>query len=96
MKLEININSEIIDFCRLNGLDLTVFIQDCIDKGYMENKWGRTPIKPKISEEITPTKDTNVVKEKKSTKKSIKQGQKKSEVTIPPTPKPTVDLYDEN
>jgi hypothetical protein len=89
MKLEININSEIIDFCRLNGLDLTSFIQDCINKGYMENKWGRTPIKPKINEE-EPKPKKNI---KKPTKKTE---QKKSEVITPPISKPIVDLYDEN
>ena len=96
MRLEVSVNSDIIDFCRLNGLDLTSFIQDCIDKGYMENKWGGTPNKSKISEEITPTKDTNIVKERKTTKKSIKQEQKKSEMITPPISKPIADLYDEN
>jgi hypothetical protein len=43
--MEIEVNKEIIDFCNLNDLDITTFIYDCIDKGFVQNKWGQIQLK---------------------------------------------------
>ena len=96
MKLEIKIDKEIIDFCKLNELDLPSFIYDCLEKGYVQNKWGRTPMevdKPiKATEETTQTPKKKGVKKKKEEIVPEPIEQKKSE---PVKQTPINDLYGE-
>lgn len=95
MKLEIKIDKEIIDFCKLNELDLPTFIYDCLEKGYIQNKWGRSPmdsIKKDVGEvSQTPKKKGAKKKKEESTPKPIEQ--KKSE---PVKQTPINDLYGED
>jgi hypothetical protein len=97
MKLEIKIDKEIIDFCKLNDLDLPSFIYDCLEKGYVQNKWGRTPMevdKPiKVTEETTQTPKKKGVKKKKEEIVPEPIEQKKSE---PVKQTPINDLYGED
>jgi hypothetical protein len=97
MKLEIKIDKEIIDFCKLNELDLPSFIYDCLEKGYVQNKWGRTPMevdKPiKVTEETTQTPKQKGVKKKKEEIVPEPIEQKKSE---PVKQTPINDLYGED
>jgi hypothetical protein len=97
MKLEIKIDKEIIDFCKLNELDLPSFIYDCLEKGYVQNKWGRTPMevdKPiKVTEETTQTPKKKGVKKKKEEIVPEPIEQKKSE---PVKQTPINDLYGED
>lgn len=97
MKLEIKIDKEIIDFCKLNELDLPSFIYDCLEKGYVQNKWGRTPMevdKPiKATEETTKTPKKKGVKKKKEEIVPEPIEQKKSE---PVKQTPINDLYGED
>lgn len=97
MKLEIKIDKEIIDFCKLNELDLPSFIYDCLEKGYVQNKWGRTPMevdKPiKATEETTQTPKKKGVKKKKEEITPEPIEQKKSE---PVKQTPINDLYGED
>jgi len=97
MKLEIKIDKEIIDFCKLNELDLPSFIYDCLEKGYIQNKWGRTPMevdKPiKVTEETTQTPKKKGVKKKKEEIVPEPIEQKKSE---PVKQTPINDLYGED
>lgn len=97
MKLEIKIDKEIIDFCKLNELDLPSFIYDCLEKGYVQNKWGRTPMevdKPiKATEETTQTPKKKGVKKKKEEIVPEPIEQKKSE---PVKQTPINDLYGED
>lgn len=95
MKLEIKIDKEIVDFCKLNELDLPTFIYDCLEKGYIQNKWGRFPmdsIKKDVGEvSQTPKKKGPKKKKEESTPEPI--GQKKSE---PVKQTPINDLYGED
>ena len=95
MKLEIKIDKEIIDFCKLNELDLPTFIYDCLEKGYIQNKWGRSPMDSikKDAGEVsqTPKKKGSKKKKEESTPKPIEQ--KKSE---PVKQTPINDLYGED
>ena len=95
MKLEIKIDKEIIDFCKLNELDLPTFIYDCLEKGYVQNKWGRSPmdsIKKDVGEvSQTPKKKGAKKKKEQSTPEPIEQ--KKSE---PVKQTPINDLYGED
>jgi hypothetical protein len=95
MKLEIKIDKEIIDFCKLNDLDLPTFIYDCLEKGYIQNKWGRFPmdsIKKDTSEIIqTPKKKGGRKKKEETISETIEQ--KKSE---PVKQTPINDLYGED
>ena len=95
MKLEIKIDKEIIDFCKLNELDLPTFIYDCLEKGYIQNKWGRSPmdsIKKDVGEvSQTPKKKGSKKKKEESTPEPIEQ--KKSE---PVKQTPINDLYGED
>lgn len=95
MKLEIKIDKEIIDFCKLNELDLPTFIYDCLEKGYIQNKWGRSPmdsIKKDVGEvSQTPKKKGAKKKKEESTPEPIEQ--KKSE---PVKQTPINDLYGED
>ncbi len=95
MKLEIKIDKEIIDFCKLNELDLPIFIYDCLEKGYIQNKWGKSPmdsIKKDVSETTqTPKKKGNRKKKEELTPEPIEQ--KKSE---PVKQTPINDLYGED
>ena len=97
MKLEIKIDKEIIDFCKLNELDLPSFIYDCLEKGYVQNKWGRTPMevdKPiKVTEETVQTPKKKGVKKKKEEIVPEPIEQKKSE---PVKQTPINDLYGED
>jgi len=97
MKLEIKIDKEIIDFCKLNDLDLPSFIYDCLEKGYVQNKWGRTPMevdKPiKVTEETVQTPKKKGVKKKKEEIVPEPIEQKKSE---PVKQTPINDLYGED
>ena len=97
MKLEIKIDKEIIDFCKLNELDLPSFIYDCLEKGYVQNKWGRTPMevdKPiKVTEETIQTPKKKGVKKKKEEIVPEPIEQKKSE---PVKQTPINDLYGED
>lgn len=94
MKLEIKIDKEIIDFCKLNELDLPTFIYDCLEKGYIQNKWGRSPmdsIKKDVSEVTqTPKKKSGRKKKEDTTPEPFEQ--KKSE---PVKQTPINDLYGE-
>lgn len=95
MKLEIKIDKEIVDFCKLNELDLPTFIYDCLEKGYVQNKWGRSPmdsIKKDVGEvSQTPKKKGAKKKKEESTPEPIEQ--KKSE---PVKQTPINDLYGED
>ena len=94
MKLEIKIDKEIIDFCKLNDLDLATFIYDCLEKGYTQNKWGRSPMdsikKNSVGVDKTPKKKSN--RNKKEEIKSETINQKKSE---PVKQTPINDIYGE-
>jgi len=97
MKLEIKIDKEIIDFCKLNDLDLPSFIYDCLEKGYVQNKWGRTPME--VDKLIKATEETVQTPKKKGVKKKKEEivpepiEQKKSE---PVKQTPINDLYGED
>lgn len=95
MKLEIKIDKEIVDFCKLNELDLPTFIYDCLEKGYVQNKWGRSPmdsIKKDVGEvSQTPKKKGAKKKKEEATPEPIEQ--KKSE---PVKQTPINDLYGED
>ncbi len=95
MRLEIKIDKEIIDFCKLNELDLPTFIYDCLEKGYTQNKWGKSPMDSiktnKVENSQTPKKKTNKRKKEETTPKPIEQ--KKSE---PVKQTPINDLYGED
>jgi hypothetical protein len=94
MKIEIKINKEIIDFCKLNELDLPMFIYDCLERGYIQNKWGKSPmdsIKKDVNDiTIAPKKKSGRKKKEVITPEPIEQ--KKSE-PVKQTPKN--DLYGE-
>jgi len=98
MKLEIKIDKEIIDFCKLNDLDLPSFIYDCLEKGYVQNKWGRTPM-DSIKEVKQSVQTTTQTPKKKGVKKKKEEivpepiEQKKSE---PVKQTPINDLYGED
>lgn len=95
MKLEIKIDKEIIDFCKLNELDLPTFIYDCLEKGYVQNKWGRSPmdsIKKDVGE-VSQTPKKKGVKKKKEEATPEPIEQKKSE---PVKQTPINDLYGED
>jgi len=98
MKLEIKIDKEIIDFCKLNDLDLPSFIYDCLEKGYVQNKWGRTPM-DSIKEVEQSVQTTTQTPKKKGVKKKKEEivpepiEQKKSE---PVKQTPINDLYGED
>lgn len=95
MKLEIKIDKEIIDFCKLNELDLTNFIYDCLEKGYIQNKWGRTPMesnKPIEQTEQPVKKKTSKKKKENPVNETIEQ--KKSE-SVKQTPINN-DIYGED
>jgi hypothetical protein len=98
MKLEIKIDKEIIDFCKLNELDLPSFIYDCLEKGYVQNKWGRTPM-DSIKEVEQSVQTTTQTPKKKGVKKKKEEivpdpiEQKKSE---PVKQTPINDLYGED
>jgi len=98
MKLEIKIDKEIIDFCKLNDLDLPSFIYDCLEKGYVLNKWGRTPM-DSIKEVEQSVQTTTQTPKKKGVKKKKEEivpepiEQKKSE---PVKQTPINDLYGED
>jgi hypothetical protein len=95
MKLEIKIDNEIINFCKLNELDLSTFIYDCIGKGYTQNKWGMSPmdsLKKSVSEIVqTPKKKGGRKKKEETISETIEQ--KKSE---PVKQTPINDLYGED
>lgn len=92
MKLEIKIDKEIIDFCKLNELDLPTFIYDCLEKGYIQNKWGRTPMgaEQNVKVDVQPEKKKTGRKKKEDAKPTE---QKKSE---PVKQTPINDLYGED
>ena len=81
MKLEIKVDKEITDFCNLNNLDLLTFIHDCIEKGYVQNKWGNPPISSIKNNPITIVAGEDIITQKKSE---------------PVTQIPMNDLYNEN
>lgn len=95
MKLEIKIDKEIIDFCKLNELDLPTFIYDCLEKGYIQNKWGRSPMDSikQNTEEVIQTPKKKGVKKKKEEPTPEPIEQKKSE---PVKQTPINDLYGED
>jgi hypothetical protein len=76
-------------------LDLPNFIYDCLEKGYIQNKWGKSPmdsIKKDVSETTqTPKKKGNRKKKEELTPEPIEQ--KKSE---PVKQTPINDLYGED
>lgn len=94
MKLEIKIDKEIIDFCKLNELDLPNFIYDCLEKGYVQNKWGKSPM-DSIKKNVEEVNQTTETPKKKTTKKKKEEPieQKKSE---PVKQTPINDLYGED
>ena len=86
------------DFCKLNELDLPIFIYDCLEKGYIQNKWGKSPMDSikKNVEDVnqttqTPKKKSNRKKKEELTPEPIEQ--KKSE---PVKQTPINDLYGED
>lgn len=93
MKIEIKIDKEIIDFCKLNELDLPTFIYDCLEKGYVQNKWGKSPLDSADSSEIVKTPKKRGNNKKKEDVKSKPNEQKKSE---PVKQAPINDLYGED
>ena len=98
MKLEVKIDKEIIDFCKLNNLDLPTFIYDCLEKGYVQNKWGRSPM-DSLKKDVEEVSQTTQTPKKKATKKKKEEPtpepieQKKSE---PVKQTPINDLYGED
>jgi hypothetical protein len=88
MKLEIKIDKEIIEFCNLNELDVPTFIYDCLGKGYIQNKWGRTPLSDTLNPSPTKKKTT-----KKKKEENLTIEQKKSE---PVKQTPIKDIYGED
>lgn len=98
MKLEVKIDKEIIDFCKLNELDLPTFIYDCLEKGYIQNKWGRSPM-DSIKQNVEVPNQTTQTPKKKGVKKKKEEPtpepieQKKSE---PVKQTPINDLYGED
>lgn len=95
MKIEIKVDKEIIDFCNLNGIELPVFIYDCIDKGFTQNKWGKSPLDNIITtnNDIKEVKKKKIIRNKKTNPDSISIEQKKSD---PVKQAPINDIYGED
>lgn len=92
MKIEINIDNEIIDFCKINNIDLPTFIYDCLEKGYTQNKWGDITTNNSIPSK-QEKKKSNRKKKNTADGDLIENKQKKSE---PVKQIPINDLYGED